>query len=334
MEQSDKKSEIGLLIGNNTMVRINGAGVKSLRESKGLTQLYLATVIGVTTDTISRWENNKYPAIKLENAEKLALALEVEIESFLNPVTELQEDLGENKKSQDQESAVDVMPAVGSDIESQVIAALHSKVLWLVLGVIILVFSFVSIQLFNGVEQKVGILAERVVPPHVPAGQSFPVLVRVDLGDLSRVSVILREFLPGRCSVLCTMPVATILPGLEGELKWIRQVEGGKAIFVYTLQSPDNIKQNEKLLFSGSLVLQKTGGDGVKVDGDTVIRVDSYHWADTNRDSKIDDEEILAVYDLYGEQPAIEFNRDLIDDIWAADGYSWDEEKKTYKIRR
>ena len=334
MKQPDKKSEIGLLTGNNTMVRIDGAGVKGLRESKGLTQLYLATVIGVTTDTISRWENKKYPAIKLENAEKLALALEVEIEFFLDPGTELQEAVGEDEKRQDEEPGADVVPVVESGRANQVISALQPKVKWLVLGVLVLIFAFGSIRFFQGVEQEIGVLVERVVPQHVPAGQSFPVLVQVDLGDLSRVSVILRELLPGRCRVLCTMPVATGMPSIGGELTWIRRIEGGKAIFVYTLRAPDNLEQNEELSFSGSLVLQKTGGDGVRVGGDTVIRIDYYHWADINKDFKVDDEEILAVYDLYGEQPVVEFDRDLIDEIWAADGYSWDDDKKTYKVGR
>ena len=45
---------------------------KEIREKKGLTQLYIATAVGVTTDTISRWENRRYPSIKTENGEKLA----------------------------------------------------------------------------------------------------------------------------------------------------------------------------------------------------------------------------------------------------------------------
>ena len=59
------------------MVRIDGAKIRQLRERNKLTQLYLSTVVGVTTDTISRWENRHYQSIKLENAEKLAQALEV-----------------------------------------------------------------------------------------------------------------------------------------------------------------------------------------------------------------------------------------------------------------
>ena len=65
------------------MVKIDGSRVRNLRESKGLTQLYIATVVGVTTDTISRWENNRYPTIRRENALKLAEALEVPLDDIL-----------------------------------------------------------------------------------------------------------------------------------------------------------------------------------------------------------------------------------------------------------
>src|SRR5210317_924311 len=70
------------------MVKIDGSKVRSLRESKGLTQLYIATVVEVTTDTISRWENKRYPSIKEENALKLAEALEVTLDEILDEAPE------------------------------------------------------------------------------------------------------------------------------------------------------------------------------------------------------------------------------------------------------
>src|SRR6266545_5345999 len=65
------------------VVAIDGVKIKAIREIKKLTQLYVASVVGVTTDTISRWENNRYPTIKRDNAEKLASALEVELADIL-----------------------------------------------------------------------------------------------------------------------------------------------------------------------------------------------------------------------------------------------------------
>lgn len=70
--------------GRIPMVKIDGAKIRQLRESKGLTQLFLATSVEVTTDTISRWENKRYPTIKRENGIKLAEALEVELDDILD----------------------------------------------------------------------------------------------------------------------------------------------------------------------------------------------------------------------------------------------------------
>ena len=56
-------------------VAVDGTKVRTIREGKKLTQLYVASVVGVTTDTISRWENNRYPTRKRDNAQKVAGAI-------------------------------------------------------------------------------------------------------------------------------------------------------------------------------------------------------------------------------------------------------------------
>ena len=64
------------------MVQVSGPKIRSLREEQNLTQLYLATAVGVTTETISRWERQEAPTLKEENGLKLAEALAV-------PITEI-----------------------------------------------------------------------------------------------------------------------------------------------------------------------------------------------------------------------------------------------------
>ena len=87
------------MTGGVPMVKIDGAKVRSLREARGLTQLFLATAVEVTTDTISRWENKRYPTIKRENGLKLAEALEVDLDEILEKSTEeeIQEDPAERE---------------------------------------------------------------------------------------------------------------------------------------------------------------------------------------------------------------------------------------------
>src|SRR5690554_760692 len=67
---------------------LDGSAVRRIREEKRLTQLYVAKVVGVTTDTISRWENNRYPSVRRENVVKLAEALEVSLDQILRGESE------------------------------------------------------------------------------------------------------------------------------------------------------------------------------------------------------------------------------------------------------
>ena len=79
---------------------LDASEIRRIRESQQLTQLYVSKVVGVTTDTISRWENNRYPTIRRENALKLAEALEVPLEDILlKPVVASQEEPEVLKKS-------------------------------------------------------------------------------------------------------------------------------------------------------------------------------------------------------------------------------------------
>jgi len=54
------------------MMRISDAKLRTLHEQQELTQLYLATTIEVTTETISRWERSNTSNIKKDNGKKLA----------------------------------------------------------------------------------------------------------------------------------------------------------------------------------------------------------------------------------------------------------------------
>ena len=68
----------------SSTVCLDGTEVKRIREGQQLTQCYVSKMVGVTTDTISRWENKRYPTIRRENALKLAEALEVPLVDILN----------------------------------------------------------------------------------------------------------------------------------------------------------------------------------------------------------------------------------------------------------
>lgn len=74
---------------------ITGATIKNLREAKGLTQLQLADIIGVSSKTVSKWETGKgLPDISL--VEPLSQALGVSIMELMSGETIINKNISSN----------------------------------------------------------------------------------------------------------------------------------------------------------------------------------------------------------------------------------------------
>lgn len=58
-----------------------GSRIKEIREAKGLTAKYVASVLGVSPSTISKYESNER-SVKADMLPKLAEALDTNIENF------------------------------------------------------------------------------------------------------------------------------------------------------------------------------------------------------------------------------------------------------------
>ena len=305
--------------GPSQMVKIDGSRVRSLRESKGLTQLYIATVVGVTTDTISRWENKRYPTIKEENARKLAEALEVTLAEILEKEEEL--------------SKPDEIPAMAV---SQSRAPKSSRILlWLLLLLVVLLLPFIWYNVKQ--PQPVTIFATRLLPPHIPAGQPFPVVIQVTTKQQPPFSLILKETLPEGCEPIASAPPFTSFDKKTGSLKWISRTTGQVTTFVYLAQKTRNepgAADDTPLRFSGSVTLRDKKSAETIIAGALVLPIADYHWADANRDNRIEDAEILAVYDTFSALDNVKYNWQKIDEIWSRKGYYWDAAKKEYIIQQ
>lgn len=312
------------------MARIDGGKIRRLRESRGLTQLYLSTVVGVTTDTISRWENRRYQSIKLENAEKLAQALEVAMAEILDQ----QQNNGNNKPQTPTAPEVTgekIPPDLEMTGEQIPPSRLSRKHIAFLAGIIVILAASLPF-FFRSPEQPLGeVTAERILPPHVPPGQSFPVLIRIRTAGSDPVTLIVRESIPPACTPLGAVPAVISFDRREHSLKWIGRTGPDRSLHGYACQVSAGVSHGEKLGFKGTVTLKEEGGDR-RINGAASVVVAPFHWADTNRDNRIDDEEILAVYEDYSDIAELNFDRDLIDSIWAGDGYVWDEEQKRYLV--
>jgi transcriptional regulator with XRE-family HTH domain len=294
--------------GAMTMVKIDGGKVKLLRENQGLTQLYLATAVQVTTDTISRWENRRYPSIKKENGLNLAEALGVELEELL------------------ESPAPDISSPFQADCKST-----EFKKYW---PLALLAATFTAILGGFGyylmiATTPVPLTAKRSLPVHCIQGQPFPVIIAVTGVPPGSTALILKEEFPENATILKTLPGVNAA-GLKNKgIKWLQKIEKS-TLFSYVLTIDG--RKNEALLFDGSVAINSNSSNSLPITGDIKISLGKHHWADSDGDNIISDNEILTVYDRYSEIEGLGLNIDLIEEIWLGSGYNWDQKTSSYEI--
>lgn len=301
-----------------SMIKIDGAKIKRLREEQGLTQLYLATAVQVTTDTISRWENRRYPSIKKENGIKLAEALNVNLEDLL-----------EEETSPTEEMAAEDVPAitVARDEDSKKPGKIRPiLILLLVIGGAALAYIW-----FSRNPPATGTFsAERILPDHCIAGQPFPVIIKISGDSEKSTALIIREGIPPNATVKKITPEASAGGKKNEPIKWLRKVNGTET-FSYVIKVTG--KEDEAVAFVGTAAVSNaTEESPPPIAGDTTIVIGRHHWADTDKDNVISDSEILAVYNQYGEIKGIDLDIDLIEEIWLGSGYKWNAATAAFEI--
>lgn len=297
MEQAPEKTEKSL----TPSVAIDGARIKNVRETKKLTQLYVANVVGVTTDTISRWENNRYPTIKRENGEKLAGALEVELDEILR----------EEEVAEVEESATTV-PA--SRCTPRMLLAGAALLALLALGVFFIARSMVPAP-----------MAVRWAPRFAAPGQIIPIEIKVTRTGEENIGFILKEKLPPGWRFMSALPANASVDPAGAGVKWL--IPGGNAsvsVF-YTVQLPSAPAAGQRATLTGEVVLHKADLNRTEaVAGNSSIQIGPYHWADRNGDLKIDDDEIMPAYYICEDMKGIGLDWKIIEAIWSGKGYRWD----------
>lgn len=343
------------LAGGIPMVSIDGVKIRLIREEKGLTQLYVATVVGVTTDTISRWENRRYPSIKKENAVKLAEALETQIEDIIDhtqpdPLTEqissqsFSQPRQNNHPSKPETADGSVDPQT-SPVFKEIVpttATPTSPLPWLRLALQPFVVLFATILLAlgglillwwytanEGIHQ---VEVFRTLPEHATPGIPFPVVIEVTTNVSKPFSLILKEILPPDCLPTQGKPLFTSQSTSPPVLKWISKIIGGRAVYSYLARLKPETKIGTFHQFTGGITLRSGNNPSTPMIGGEILKASPFHWADSNSDGRIDDAELLYVNEVYGGLEGLNFDKKLIDEIWAARGYRWNPEMRNYAI--
>ena len=298
------------------MVKIDGTKIRLLREQQGLTQLYVATVVQVTTDTISRWENKKYPTIKKENGLKLAEALGVNLEDIVEAIVTPGE------------------AATQTPIETtpwQVPARNRLSQIWplLILTAILLIVIAAFAWFYLASTATPSIVAKRILPQRCTIGQPFPVIIEVGGITDKPVALIIKEYLPNAAKIKKSLPSVASNNLKEPVLKWLHKAEGPSR-FAYSLVLSAELTKDD--LFTGTIASGNQAQQEQAIAGASSLAIGTHHWADSNGDNVINDAEILTVYEQFGDIEALGIDLDLIEEIWLGSGYSWNEKKSTYTI--
>uniref|UniRef100_A0A831XEC4 XRE family transcriptional regulator n=1 Tax=Geobacter metallireducens TaxID=28232 RepID=A0A831XEC4_GEOME len=294
------------------IVAIDGTAIKRIREAKKLTQLYVASVVGVTTDTISRWENNRYPTIKRDNAEKVATALEVPLDEIL---------MGQ-PAAPEPEPETAPPPVTRRQRLAPLVLALGLGTLLAALLAGIVVSRRGAVEL----------AAIRTLPPFGAPGQLVPVQVKVERRGAAGGGFIVKERIPPGWRFVSSNPPLTGEAG-EREVKWL--VPGGAepVTISYTLLAPRDFPLGHQAEFGGEIVLAdgKATRRGA-IGGPGRLTVNGRHWADTNGDGRIDDNEIMPAYYLSEEMKGLGLDWKTIETIWSSAGYTWNGELKIFEV--
>lgn len=282
-------------------VSIDGEAIRRVREDKRLTQLYVSKVVGVTTDTVSRWENNRYPTIRRDNALKLAEALEVELEEILKREEQPEEIIPPPKNSQ--------------------------KQLWLLGLLVVFLLVVGAFYLRSTSVQAPTMQAKRLLPPYAAPGSR--VLIRIKLSsDKPLKGMILREEYPQGWKLVEADPPASSLDNLEGMARWIFRKPALQTTVSYMLEVAKEAVSSDSIRWKGELIANPDGHRSV-IPLQTVgpMEIKPFHWADSNGNLIIEDLEMLEVSELFDETGQLHLDWDLLEDIWDAGGYEWQADK-------
>ena len=318
------------------VIRINGEKIRAIREAKGLTQLYVATAVGVTTDTISRWENRRYPSIKKENALRLAEALETGIEAL----TEFDDEENQEAESDEGVRTARDTRTGGSAHAGKTGHALSKNALGAIAAAALGAFAILALLMWHApwkaksITDTSGRLSVfRILPGHTAPGQKFPVLLRIDT-NIKDGSVLIKEIVPSGCKVEEIWPRPETIKSDKGVIQWIYRLKEAGFMYCYLVSTDPSLAMGTRLHFRGTATARSGQAESTTIEGNATVELTPFHWADSNSDGEIDDREILTVFDEMRWIQAVKKELETIEEIWAANGYQWDSDRKRFLPRK
>jgi len=284
-------------------VCLDSSEVKRIREELKLTQLYVSKVVGVTTDTISRWENNRYPTIRRENALKLAEALDTPLADIL------------------QKPAEEIAPPENAGSN-------RSLLVWVtILSMTLLVLVGYYFYYGHSPIPPAAVTAERLLPGFACPGSVIPVQVTMT-PRTDNSGVIVREYFPKGWKIIEADPPASSLDNVNGIARWIVKAGDDSDRIVYLVKVDPQAKVDSEAGFQGEIVASRQGNQfAVPVLGKSKVVVAPIHWADIDGNGRIDDGEMLEASFTIEDMAGVHIDWNDLEKLWSAGSYTWNKKQ-------
>lgn len=301
-------------------VKVDGDLIRAVREKKQLTQLYVAEVVGVTVDTVSRWENNRTATVRRENAESLARALETTLEEIVRKET----GAAQEGAAAEDEKADPAVPAASPQMDWGGKRRTILTVAGLVLAALLSLW-------IATVLRGVTVSAARRLPPYAPPGTLVPVTIEVKAAEGGRFMVVVREKIPPGWTLVSSVPAQDQGPGPDGVTKWIIELDNGSGRVSAILRAPP-ARESTRHFFSGEVAFARERGRPVQISGPSRIDLEYVHWADEDADFRIDDSEVLGALERLTGLKDQGIDPADLRALWGAGVYSWDRSLEKFVV--
>lgn len=289
---------------NDATVNVDGLAIKRIREQHAVTQFYVSKVVGVTTDTISRWENNRYPTIKRLNAQKLAEALDVDLEQILRPADAQpeqpeQSDFGNKKR--------------------------HMKV-WIMFAALVGVAAVWGMWLWFAHPSQ--IVAERLLPSYASPDMIIPVQISLNGAGVRGV---VRETLPPGWDFIGSVPAPSSVDKEKRLLRWMVQIGDSPVNIYYLVKVAADSALDSMPRFDGGVVIRNMAeSEREELIGVNQLVIAHIHWADLNGDGVIDDDEMLEAAALSENMLDLPLDLDSVEELWIEEHYHWSDQHHNF----
>lgn len=299
-------------------VCLDGSAVRRIREEKRLTQLYVAKVVGVTTDTISRWENNRYPTVRRENLFKLGEALESSAHLLVKADVVMVESAEEN------DSAAAVAPPAPGKTFLLGRALRYLGMIALLLAAVFVFYHLLSPPPPTPQTVPPDFTATRTLPRYAAPGMVIPVRVRLNVDDATKRYIIREHFPPG-WEVIEASPPASSIDNQDGMARWIVKQGEKRSLIVYLVRVDPHSPLGMIARFHGEIVANlDEKSQPIASVGETEMTVGPYVWSDLNGDSTVDDAEMLEASQTFEDLEGVHLEWKELEGLWDAGRYRFD----------